>query len=102
MTGSDCRLAGRSRTAGVSGFPSPGSVSRDFIPTEKAALPLNSALAAEPKSKYRCRCDGLEAMRTPLSAPEHLCVMAADDEAPARQRLVDLLQKDSQVAAIIE
>jgi two-component system, LytTR family, response regulator len=41
-------------------------------------------------------------MRMPHSAPEHLCVMVADDEAPARQRLIDLLRKDSQVAAIIE
>src|SRR4051794_10207691 len=38
----------------------------------------------------------------PPSAPENLCVMVADDEAPARQRLIDLLRKDSQVAAIIE
>jgi two-component system LytT family response regulator len=38
----------------------------------------------------------------PLSAPEGLCVMVADDEAPARQRIVDLLRRDSQVAAIIE
>ncbi len=38
----------------------------------------------------------------PLSAPEGFCVMVADDEAPARQRIVDLLRRDSRVAAIIE
>jgi two-component system, LytTR family, response regulator len=38
----------------------------------------------------------------PLSAPERICVMVADDEAPARQRIIDLLRRDSQVAAIIE
>jgi two-component system, LytTR family, response regulator len=38
----------------------------------------------------------------PLSASEGLCVMVADDEAPARQRIIDLLRRDSQVAAIIE
>jgi two-component system LytT family response regulator len=38
----------------------------------------------------------------PLSASEGLCVMVADDEAPARQRIIDLLGRDSQVAAIIE
>ena len=38
----------------------------------------------------------------PLSASEGLCVMVADDEAPARQRITDLLRRDSQVAAIIE
>ncbi|MBC7925389.1 MAG: response regulator, partial [Bryobacteraceae bacterium] len=38
----------------------------------------------------------------PLPASEGLCVMVADDEAPARQRIIDLLRHDSQVAAIIE
>ena len=38
----------------------------------------------------------------PHSTPEHLCVMVADDEGPARQRLIDLLRKDPQVAAIVE
>src|SRR6476661_9493536 len=41
-------------------------------------------------------------MPMPLSASEGLCVMVADDEAPARQRIIDLLRRDSQVAAIIE
>src|SRR5215813_2491165 len=35
-------------------------------------------------------------------ASEGLCVMVADDEAPARQRIIDLLRRDSQVAAILE
>jgi two-component system LytT family response regulator len=34
--------------------------------------------------------------------PERICVLVVDDEAPARQRLIDLLHKDSQVAAILE
>jgi two-component system LytT family response regulator len=38
----------------------------------------------------------------PLSAPERLCVLVADDEAPARQRILDLLRRDPQVGAIIE
>ena len=38
----------------------------------------------------------------PLSAFDGLCVMVADDEAPARQRIIDLLRRDSQVAAILE
>ena len=38
----------------------------------------------------------------PLSAPEGLCVLVADDEEPARQRIIDLLRRDSQVAAILE
>lgn len=38
----------------------------------------------------------------PLSAPEGLTVLVADDEAPARQRIVDLLRRDSQVSTILE
>jgi two-component system LytT family response regulator len=38
----------------------------------------------------------------PLPASEGLCVMVADDEAPARQRVIDLLRRDSQVASILE
>jgi two-component system, LytTR family, response regulator len=38
----------------------------------------------------------------PLSASEGLCVLVADDEAPARQRIIDLLRGDSRVAAIVE
>ena len=38
----------------------------------------------------------------PLSATEPFCVLVADDEAPARQRIIDLLRRDSSVAAIIE
>jgi two-component system LytT family response regulator len=41
-------------------------------------------------------------MRMPLSATEPLSVLVADDEAPARQRIIDLLRRDSHVAAIIE
>src|SRR5215831_10161985 len=56
----------------------------------------------EPRLKYRCLCDGRERTRMPLSTSEGLCVMVADDEAPARQRIIDLLRRDSQVAAIVE
>jgi len=38
----------------------------------------------------------------PLSASEGLSVVVADDEAPARQRIIDLLRGDSRVAAITE
>ena len=38
----------------------------------------------------------------PLSASEGLCVMVADDEPPARQRIIDLLRRDSRVASILE
>lgn len=38
----------------------------------------------------------------PLQASESLSVLVADDEAPARQRIIDLLRRDSRIAAIIE
>jgi two-component system, LytTR family, response regulator len=38
----------------------------------------------------------------PPSTPEGLCILVADDEAPARQRIIDLLHGDSRVAAITE
>src|SRR6476469_3334490 len=41
-------------------------------------------------------------MRMPLSASEGLCVLVADDEAPARQRIIDLLRGDSRVASMPE
>jgi two-component system, LytTR family, response regulator len=37
-----------------------------------------------------------------LSPPEPICVLVVDDEAPARQRLLDLLRHDFQVATILE
>ncbi len=37
-----------------------------------------------------------------LPASEGLCVLVADDEAPARQRIIDLLRRDRKVVAIIE
>src|SRR5579885_3677570 len=41
-------------------------------------------------------------MLMPLSASEGLCVLVADDETPARQRITDVLRRDSQIAAILE
>lgn len=38
----------------------------------------------------------------PLSATDGLCVLVADDETPARQRIIDLLRRDSRVASILE
>ena len=38
----------------------------------------------------------------PLAGPEGFLVLVADDEAPARQRIVDLLRRDSRVATILE
>ncbi len=37
-----------------------------------------------------------------ISRGERLRILVVDDEAPARQRLVDLLEKDAEIAAILE
>jgi two-component system LytT family response regulator len=41
-------------------------------------------------------------MRMPLAPPECLSILVVDDEAPARQRIIDLLRANSPAAAIIE
>lgn len=33
---------------------------------------------------------------------EHLCILVVDDEEPARQRLIDLLEKDAHVVRVLE
>src|SRR6201992_763954 len=38
----------------------------------------------------------------PSPAPERLCVLVADDELPARQRIIDLLRRNPPVATILE
>ena len=37
-----------------------------------------------------------------MAVPDSIRVLIVDDEAPARQRIADLLRKDTQVAAILE
>jgi len=34
--------------------------------------------------------------------PEGIRVLVVDDEAPARQRIIDLLEKDEQVGLVLE
>jgi two-component system LytT family response regulator len=38
----------------------------------------------------------------PMTAPEAIRVLVVDDEAPARQRLADLLRKDTQIVTTLE
>jgi len=37
-----------------------------------------------------------------MAAPDSIRVLIVDDEAPARQRLADLLHKDPQIAEMVE
>jgi two-component system LytT family response regulator len=39
---------------------------------------------------------------TPMAAPDSIRVLIVDDEAPARQRLADLLRKDAHIETILE
>src|SRR5579863_84312 len=38
----------------------------------------------------------------PMPVLDRLCILVADDEEPARQRIIDLLRRDSQICEIIE
>ena len=73
-----------------------------LYPDGETCFAVNRRAGAEPRLKYRYLCDGPERVRMPLSASEGLCVLVADDEAPARQRIIDLLRRDPQVTAILE
>ena len=57
---------------------------------------------AEPKWRYGCLCGWPEKRFMSPFPPERIRVLVVDDEAPARQRLVDLLRKDNRVANIVE
>src|ERR1039457_6157076 len=57
---------------------------------------------AEPKWRYGCLCGWPEKRFISPFPPERIRVLVVDDEAPARQRLVDLLRKDNRVGNIVE
>ena len=51
--------------------------------------------------RFRCLC-GWEMKRMNAPTLEPIAVLVADDELPARQRLMDLLRRDDQVASVTE
>lgn len=51
---------------------------------------------------FRCRCAWWETTRVNVRTHEPISVLVADDELPARQRLMDLLGRDEQVAQVHE
>src|SRR6201998_1450228 len=59
------------------------------------------ARRAAPLSKYRCHC-AWEKRQMNAHTLEPIHVLVADDELPARQRLMDLLRRDEQVASVRE
>jgi two-component system, LytTR family, response regulator len=50
----------------------------------------------------RCPCGWWETIRMNARTLEPIHVLVADDELPARQRLIDLLRRDDQVASVSE
>src|ERR1700748_939506 len=50
----------------------------------------------------RCRCGWWETRRLNARTLEPIHVLVADDELPARQRLMDLLGRDDQIASVSE
>jgi len=50
----------------------------------------------------RCRCGWWGTIKVNARTHEPITVLVADDELPARQRLVDLLRRDEQVAQVSE
>src|SRR5689334_5195031 len=68
----------------------------------KPLLPSTGAPGEAPRWKSRCLFDGAKGPAMPLSAPERFCILVADDEAPARQRIIDLLRRDRPTAVILE
>src|SRR5262252_9354174 len=59
------------------------------------------APGAEQRWKSHCRCDSQQS-EAMAQLPERLRVLVVDDEAPARQRLIDLLKKDPQIGSVLE
>src|SRR6266513_2230480 len=101
MTALVCRPAGRSKHPQVWDCPSRANASLVFILTAIAASPSGHVPEAEQRWRFRCLYDSQES--EPVAQPsERIRVLVVDDEAPARQRLFDLLKKDPQVGSVLE
>src|SRR5580765_1267632 len=101
MTALDCRPGGRSKHPQVWDCLSRANASLVSILTETAALLSGHVQEVEHRWISRCRYDSQES--EPVAQPaEQIRVLVVDDEAPARQRLIDLLKKDPQVGSILE
>src|SRR5476649_458674 len=101
MTAWDCQPGGRSKHRLGWDCRSRASASWVSILMEIAASQSGHAAKAEQRSGFRCRYDLQEP--EPVAQPaEQIRVLVVDDEAPARQRLIDLLRKDPQIGSVQE
>src|SRR5580700_7639165 len=101
MTASDYRRDGRSKHPPAWGCRSRANASWVYILTETAASRSSGVTKAVRKWRSRCRYDSQERLPVPQPA-ERIRVLVVDDEAPARQRIIDLLKKDPQVGCVLE
>src|SRR5579859_6195027 len=101
MTAWDCRPGGRSRHRQGWDCRSRANASWVSILMEIAASLSDHVSEAEQRSRFRCRYNLQES--EPVAQPaEQIRVLVVDDEAPARQRLIDLLGKDPQIGSVLE
>src|SRR5579862_5094016 len=101
MTAWGCLPDGRSKHRRAWGCRSRANASWVSILTEIAASLSGHAKEAEQRWRFRCRCDLQES--EPVAQPaEQIRVLVVDDEAPARQRLMDLLRKDPRIGSVLE
>src|SRR5215469_9494613 len=101
MTALGCRQAGRSKHRRVLDCLSPANVFSVSILTGTAGCRSGHAPVVGLRWRYRCHCDSQESEPMAQLA-ESIRVLVVDDEAPARQRLVDLLKKDPQVGIVLQ
>src|SRR5579864_949357 len=101
MTELGCRPGGSSKHPQGPDCRSRANASLVSILTEIAVSPFGHAPEVVQRWRSRCRYDSQESK--PVAQPtERIRVLVVDDEAPARQRLIDLLKKDPQVGSILE
>src|SRR6516165_3220893 len=98
MTALDCRQGGRSKHVQAQDCPSRANASSVSILMAIAVFPSGHAPEAEQRWRSRSRCDSQES-KPMAQLTEPIRVLVVDDEAPARQRLIDLLKKDPQVGS---
>src|SRR5579862_8077398 len=101
MTALDCPPAGCSRHPRGWACRLRANASWVSIRMAIAALRSGDEAKAGRRLRFHCRCD-LRA-RPPVARPDpQIRVLVVDDEAPARQRLIDLLKKDPQIGNVLE
>jgi two-component system, LytTR family, response regulator len=101
MTVWDSRQGGRWKHRREWDCRSRANVSSVTIRVEIAVSLCGHVAEAELRLRFRCRYD-LQKSEPVAQTGGQIRVLVVDDEAPARQRLIDLLRKDLQIGRILE